>query len=106
MNATTQKINEAIANYTAGKASLEDTNARLKALGDLYLDPEKNVIKPDEIGRFGLLNNGTGSAMKIPVADFKIPAGNVAKWEVATVLFNGKKYHVRDGVNLVEAKNE
>ena len=92
---------EIILAYTAGEKTLEEANAALAANGAGYhLNPEKNTINPDEVGRFGLLDTGTGSLDKVEVVDGKVlgfDAGNM----VADVLFNGKTYRVQ-GDTLVE----
>lgn len=85
---------EIILAYTAGKKTLEETNAALEANGAGYhLDPEKNVIHPDEVDRFGLLDTGTGSLDKVEIKDGKVlgfDAGDMP----AFVLFNGNIYRV------------
>lgn len=92
---------EIILAYTAGEKTLEETNAALSANGAGYhLNPEKNVIHPDEVDRFGLLDTGTGSLDKVEIKDGKVlgfESGNM----VADVLFNGKTYRVQ-GDTLVE----
>ena len=66
-------INEILAGYTAGEANLEDTNAALKAAGaNVHLNPDTNTIAPDEVGRFGLLDTGTGTLDKVEVKDGKL----------------------------------
>lgn len=92
---------EIILAYTAGEKTLEETNAALKANGaDYFLNPEKNIIQPDEVGRFGLLDTGTGTLDKVEIKDGKVQGFNAGNM-VAFVLFNGKTYQVQ-GDALVE----
>lgn len=51
--------------YTSGKAGLFETNRALRKLGDefaggLHLEPSKHMIRPEDIGRLGLLDAGDG----------------------------------------------
>ena len=44
------KINEILAKYTAGEATLEETNAALKkADANFHLDPMKNILTAEEV---------------------------------------------------------
>lgn len=92
---------EIILAYTAGEKTLEETNAALKENGAGYhLNPGKNTIPPDEVGRYGLLDTGTGSLDKVEIKDGKV-LGFDAGEMVAFVLFNGNIYRVQ-GDTLVE----
>lgn len=69
------KINEALEKYTAGQATLEETNETLAGSG-FYLEPEKNALTeaekrastvgchPVQTNGWGLLDSGTGSLDK------------------------------------------
>ena len=51
--------------YTSGEAGLIETNTALRKLGDdlaggLHLDPAKHTIRPEDVGRLGLLDAGDG----------------------------------------------
>ena len=62
------KVTDIIRAYTAGEKTLEETNAILAANGaGFHLDPEKNEIKPEEVGHYGLLDTGTGTLDKVRV---------------------------------------
>ena len=79
-----KNVTEIILKYTAGEATLEETNAALKEAGSgLYLDPMKNVLTeedkrattigyyPDQANGWGLLNSGTGPWDKCKVVNGK-----------------------------------
>lgn len=95
------KATEIIALYTAGEKTLVETNAALKEIGaGFHLNPEKNVIKPEEVGRFGLLDTGTNTLDKVEVKDGELV--NVDCGEMfALCLLNGKIYKV-EGKKLME----
>lgn len=94
-------IKEIIRDYTNGKKTLEETNAALKAEGGgFYLDVEKNVIKPGEEGRFGLLDTGTGYLDKVEIREGKLVNSNVGNM-YALCCFQGKWYRV-EGDQLME----
>ena len=94
-------INEIIGKYTAGEATLEDTNKALKAEGaTFHLDPDRNTIAEDERDRYGLLDTGTGSLDKVEIEGMKLKNMNVGDM-YALCTFNGKTYKVR-GTELVE----
>lgn len=93
---------ETIRAYTAGEKSLEETNAVLKENGANYhLDPEKHMIYPDEVGRFGLLDTGTGTLDKVEVKDGHLVNCDCGEM-VAFCTVDGKTYAVR-GTELVES---
>lgn len=86
-------VNRIIAKYTAGKATVEETNADLKLLGsDLRLDPGKNLLTEAEIAAataesaetangFGLLDMGLGKPSKVEVRDGKLADNHVGAME-------------------------
>ena len=97
-----KNTNEIIGKYTKGEATLEATNAALESAGaGFHLDPEKNVIAPDEVGRFGLLDTGTGTLDKVAVVDGKLAeAVNEVQEDGSTnmsayVYLDGKRYEVK-----------
>ena len=83
--------------YTAG----EKTLAELAPYG-ISLDPGKNVIRPGEEDRFGLLDTGTGSMDKVEVRN-----GELVNCDVGTMpadfYFGGKVYAVHG--RKLEAKD-
>ena len=90
-----KSIIEILGQYTAGKATLEETNADLKEAGaEFHLDPRKNELTPEEIAQgYGLLDTGTGSFDKVQVKDGQLmncDCGEMA----AFVLLEGKYYPV------------
>lgn len=90
-----ENINKIISDYTAGEMTLEEANAALTELGaGVLLDPEKNVIRPGEEDRFGLLDTGTGTLDKAEVRDGRLVCG-VGSMR-ALCFFNGKAYEVHD----------
>ena len=91
-------INEILAAYTAGEATLEDTNAALKELNaNVHLNPDKNTIAPNEVGRFGLLDTGTGTLDKVEVKDGKLVGCDCGEMYALCIL-EGKTYKVRGDV--------
>lgn len=82
-------VNRIIAKYTAGKATVEETNADLKLLGsDLRLDPGKNLLTEAEIAAataesaeaangFGLLDMGLGAPSKVEAQNGKLVDNHV-----------------------------
>ena len=110
---------EIILKYTAGEATLEETNAALKEAGSgLYLDPQKNILTeedkrattigyyPDQANGWGLLDTGTGSLDKVQVVNgkTKYPINTVIDGEanmLAYVLIAGRTYKVM-GDTLVD----
>lgn len=97
------KINDIIAKYTAGEATLEETNASLKeagADGKYHLDPDRNTITEEERGTYGLLDTGTGTLDKVEIRDMHL--ANMDCGEMyALCIFDGKTYKV-NGTELVE----
>lgn len=95
------KSTEIIRKYTAGEASLEETNAALMEIrAGFHLDPQRNEIKPDEVGRFGLLDTGTGSLDKVEVRDGKLIGANMG--EMFALCIIGDKVYEVQGDTLVE----
>lgn len=96
------EINDIIAEYTNGKNTLEYTNAALKEIGaPFHLDPAKNIIHPDEVGIYGLLDTGTGTYEKVKVENGRILGGGVGKM-YAMCLLGGKVYKVVNEDQLTE----
>lgn len=94
------KTIEIIKKYTAGKATLEETNQALKKAGaSFHLEPGKHEILPGEEGRFGLLDSGTGTMDKVEIKDGKLVHGMGDAF--ALLFFNGKKYEIKD-TELIE----
>ena len=90
-----KKITQIIAAYTAGEATLEETNAALKEAGaTVHLNPDKNTIAPDEVGRFGLLDTGTGTYDKVEVVDGKLVNCDCGEM-LAYVILGGATYKVQ-----------
>lgn len=90
-------INKIISEYTSGDKTLEEANKALAALpGGLYLDPEKNVIKPGEEHAYGLLDTGTGTLNKVRIKGGKLVHG-VGRMS-ARVYWKGKCYDVQDDI--------
>lgn len=90
-----ENINKIISDYTAGEMTLEEANAALTELGaGTLLDPEKNVIRPGEEDRFGLLDTGTGTLDKTEVRDGRLVYG-VGKMH-ARCCYQGRWFEVRD----------
>ena len=95
------KATEIIALYTKGEKTLEETNEALKEIGaGFYLNPEKNTIAPDEVGRFGLLDTGTGYMDKVEVKDGELVNADCGEM-FALCLIGGKTYKV-EGKKLTE----
>ena len=91
------KINNVINDYTSGEITLEQANAVLAELpGGLYLDPEKNVIKPGEENAYGLLDTGTGSLDKVRVKGGRL-VHSIGKMP-ARCYYKGKCYDVKNDV--------
>ena len=95
------KSTDIIRKYTAGEATLEETNAALMEVrAGFHLDPERNVIQPDEVGRFGLLDTGTGTLDKVEVKDGKLVGVDMGGM-FALCIVGDKVYEVK-GDALVE----
>lgn len=93
------------------KAALDKANEALKGTG-IYLDPEKNVIKPGEaavvcedvskINGFAMLDTGTGSLDKVEIINGKLKysVGDM----VAFVIIGDALFEVQNGTGLVRKK--
>ena len=92
---------EIIRDYSQGKTTLESANAALKTAGaGFHLDPARNTITPDEVGRFGLLDTGTGTLDKVEVKDGKL--ANMDCGEMTAYCFVGGVCYKVKGRELVE----
>ena len=88
------KSAEIVLAYTAGEKTLEEANAALyEVRAGFHLNPERNTIKEDEIGRFGLLDTGTATLDKVEIKDGKLVNNDMGSM-YALCLFNGKTYRV------------
>ena len=113
-------INEVIETYKKeienasaeeAKAALTKANKALKGTG-IQLDPEKNVIKPEEaavvcedvskINGFALLDTGTGTMDKVEIKNGKLvySVGDI----VAFVVIGNALFEVMNGTDLVRKK--
>ena len=93
------------------KAALDKANEALKGTG-IQLDPEKNVIKPEEaavvcedvskINGFALLDTGTGTMDKVEIKNGKLvySVGDM----VAFVIIGDALFEVMNGTDLVRKK--
>ena len=110
-----KSINEILADYTAGKTTVEETNAALAGSG-FHLDPGKNVLTeeemrasvvgyyPNQANGFGLLDSGTGTLDKVEVRGGKLAHCNMGD-SMAIVIMCGKQFYVK-GDTLTEEKPE
>ena len=102
---------EIIKAFEAGEKTLEQANVELKGTG-IQLDPEKNVIKPEEaavvcedvskINGFAMLDTGTGSLDKVEIKNGKLvySVGDM----VAFVVIGDALFEVMNGTDLVRKK--
>ena len=113
-------MTQIIEKYTAGKASLNDTNTALKSAGaGFHLDPTQHTFTPADLlstkapsaaeaNGWGLLDTGTGSLEKVRVIEGKLPhAVNEVRPDgsvnmLAYVIIAGKTFPVK-GDTLTEA---
>lgn len=94
-------ITEILEKYTKGEYDANEANKALAEAGsDLYVNPGKNVILPDERTTHGLLDTGTGSLDKVEVKDGHLVNCDCGEM-YALCIFNGKTYKVK-GTKLVE----
>ena len=110
MSKTTEIINK----YTAGKATLEDTNAALAELGaGIHLEPGKHELTAEETAAakaetaanangFGLLDTGTGSLDKVQDKDGHLVNCDCGEM-YAMCMIAGKVFPVK-GAALTEAE--
>ena len=107
------KITDIINKYTAGEATLEDTNAALAELGaGIHLEPgnkhertaeETAAAKADTAAAangYGLLDTGTGSLDKVQVKDGQLVNCDCGEM-YALCMIAGKTFRVQ-GTALVE----
>ena len=99
--------------YTLGEASKDETNDALQELSSpLRLDPDRNVITPEELAEtrvgetpdeangYGLMDHGVGDMEKVHVVGGKTVDVNMGQ-EFALVYIAGKKYELK-GDTLVD----
>ena len=92
---------EILSKYTTGEATIEEINTALAEIGsNLRLDPNKNVILPCEIKKYGLLNSGWGGLDKVAIEDMALKFDDMGD-APATCHYNGKLYKV-EGKKLIE----
>ena len=108
------KITEIINKYTAGEATLEETNAALAELGaGIHLEPDKHELTAEETAAakaetaanangFGLLDTGTGTLDKVEVRDGHLVGCDCGEM-YALCMIAGKTFRVQ-GTALVEAE--
>lgn len=90
-----KKINEILAEYTAGESTEAEANAALKEAGsDLYIDEAKNALQPGEEERFGLLDTGTGTLDKVEIDNYTLVNCDCGGMK-ALCYFNGDVYNVQ-----------
>ena len=103
-------VEEVLRKYTLGEASKDETNDALKELGSpLNLDPDRNVITPEELAEtrvgmtpdkangFGLMDHGVGCLEKVRVVDGRTVDVDMGQ-EAAYVYMAGKVYRLRGDV--------
>lgn len=89
------KSTEIIRAYTAGEKTLVEANSELYEIrAGFHLDPSRNEIKPEEVGRFGLLDTGTNTLDKVEVKDGELVNADCGEM-VAHCFLAGKKYAVK-----------
>lgn len=110
MSKTTEIINK----YTAGEATLEETNAALAKLGaGIHLEPGKHELTAEETAAakadtaatangFGLLDTGTGTLDKVQVKDGQLVDCDCGEM-YAMCMIAGKVFPVK-GAALTEAE--
>lgn len=91
---------EILSKYTTGEATIEEVNTSLAEIGSsLRLNPEKNVIKPDEVEKYGLLNSGWGGFDKVAIENMELKHDDMGD-APAICYYMGKRYVV-EGKKLV-----
>ena len=108
---TYKKEIEKATNDEERKAALDKANEGLKGTG-LYLDPEKNVIKPGEaaivcedvskMNGFALLDTGTGTKDKVEIKNGKLTCSVGDMF--ALVVIGDALFEVQNGTDLVRKK--
>ena len=108
------KITDTINKYTAGKATLEETNTALAEMGvGIHLEPGKHELTAEEVAAskadtaaaangYGLLDTGTGSLDKVQVKDGQLVDCDCGEM-YALCMIAGKTFRVQ-GAALVEAE--
>lgn len=87
--------------YIMGEMTLEEANAALKEAKSLVrLDPMKNVITPDEVKDYGLLNSGWGGLDKVAIKNMELAKDDMGTMK-AVCYYMDKRYDVV-GKKLVE----
>lgn len=102
--------NEILNKYTTGEMTLPEANEALKeADSGLYLDPNRNVITPEELAEtrvgmtpdeangWGLLDHGVGCMEKVHVVNGRTVDVDMGQ-ETAYVYMAGKRYRLRGDV--------
>ena len=102
--------NEILNKYTTGEMTLPEANEALKeADSDLCLDPNRNVITPEELAEtrvgetpaeangWGILDHGVGSLEKVHVVNGRTVDVDMGH-EAAYVYIAGRKYRLRSDV--------
>ena len=110
------KTNDIIRAYTKGELTLEEANAKLKAIGvNLRLVEGRNQLTareiaethvgdtPKEANGWGLLDVGIGGFEKVHVVDgVTVDYDNGADTNYALVLIGGKMYKIVDHNKLAD----
>lgn len=108
------KITDIINKYTAGEATLEETNAALAELNaGIHLEPGKHELTAEETAAakaetaanangFGLLDTGTGTLDKVEVRDGHLVGCDCGEM-YALCMIAGKVFPVK-GAALTEAE--
>lgn len=92
---------EILCKYTTCEATIEEINTALEEIGsNLRLNPEKNVILPCEVAKYGLLNSGWGGLDKVAIEDMALKHDDMGD-APATCYYMGKLYKV-EGKKLIE----
>ena len=99
--------NEILNKYTTGEMTLPEANEALKeADSDLCLDPNRNVITPEELAEtrvgmtpdeangWGIMEHGVGALEKVHVVDGRTVDVDMGQ-EAAYVYIAGRKYRLR-----------
>lgn len=86
------KVNEVLLNYSNGKLTADETNAKLKALGSEYrIDPTLSYVTdaekeatvvgktPADVTGFGLADIGLGSPVKVHIVKGKLVSGGLGE---------------------------
>ena len=105
-----KNIEEIILDYTSGKTGLPETNQALKELEcGLQLDPNRNVITPEELAEtrvgmtpdeangWGIMEHGVGCMEKVHVVGGRTVDVDMGQ-ETAYVYMAGRKYRLRGDV--------